>query len=264
MGRHLDDLRATGLYHCLAVDGLKVATIAAAVLAIALFAGLGRLVAEVAALAAVAAYALAVGLHPSAVRAAFAAGLGSLAWLAGRERDRWQAPLVGAAVLLGWNLYFAARRGVPAVVRCGRLTRRRHAARCSRPRGLPGLPCGRAADWRFDRMRPRDRAGHVAAVPPNLPRHRPGERRCSSRGRRGAQPGARDRGRSCRQSIPPVARALAHGSTAGGAWLRRRLRACVRERPGCPDHIAPRGRRAGPERGRGGRLCLATWRARAS
>ena len=101
----LADFRASGLYHCLAVDGLKVATIAAAVLAIALFAGLGRLVAEVAALAAVAAYALAVGLHPSVVRAGIAAALGSLAWLAARQRDRWQALLVGAAVLLAWNPY---------------------------------------------------------------------------------------------------------------------------------------------------------------
>jgi len=78
----LDDFRATGLYHCLAVY-----------------------LAEIAALLTVIAYTLAVGLHPSVVRAALAAGLGSLAWLAGRERDRWQALLVGAAVLLGWNPY---------------------------------------------------------------------------------------------------------------------------------------------------------------
>jgi len=101
----LADFRASGLYHCLAVDGLKVATIAGAVLAIALLIGIGRLLAEVAALAAVSAYALAVGLHPSVVRAAVAAGLGSLAWLAARQRDRWQALLVGAAVLLAWNPY---------------------------------------------------------------------------------------------------------------------------------------------------------------
>ena len=101
----LADFRASGLYHCLAVDGLKVAAIAGAVIAIALLAGLGRLVAEVAALAAVAAYALAVGLHPSVVRAGIAAALGSLAWLAARQRDRWQALLVGAAVLLAWNPY---------------------------------------------------------------------------------------------------------------------------------------------------------------
>lgn len=101
----LDDFRATGLYHCLAVDGLKVAAVGGGVAAVVLFLGLGIYVAQLAALATVAAYALAVGLHPSVVRAAFAAGLGSLAWLAGRERDRWQALLVGAAVLLGWNPY---------------------------------------------------------------------------------------------------------------------------------------------------------------
>jgi competence protein ComEC len=101
----LDDFRATGLYHCLAVDGLKVAAVGGGVAAIVLFLGLGIYVAQLAALLTVAAYALAVGLHPSVVRAALAAGLGSLAWLAGRERDRWQALLVGAAVLLGWNPY---------------------------------------------------------------------------------------------------------------------------------------------------------------
>ncbi len=101
----LADFRASGLYHCLAVDGLKVATIALAVGAIALLVGFTRVLAEVAALAAVAAYALAVGLHPSVVRAGIAAALGSLAWLAARQRDRWQALLVGAAVLLAWNPY---------------------------------------------------------------------------------------------------------------------------------------------------------------
>ncbi len=101
----LDDFRATGLYHCLAVDGLKVAAVGGGAAAIVLLIGLGIYVAQTAALLTVAAYALAVGLHPSVVRAALAAGLGSLAWLAGRERDRWQALLVGAAVLLGWNPY---------------------------------------------------------------------------------------------------------------------------------------------------------------
>jgi competence protein ComEC len=101
----LDDFRATGLYHCLAVDGLKVAAVGGGIAAVVLLLGCGIYVAQIAALLSVAAYALAVGLHPSVVRAALAAGLGSLAWLAGRERDRWQALLVGAAVLLGWNPY---------------------------------------------------------------------------------------------------------------------------------------------------------------
>jgi competence protein ComEC len=101
----LADFRATGLYHCLAVDGLKVAAVGGGVAAVLLFLGLGIYVAQLAVLLTVATYALAVGLHPSVVRAALAAGLGSLAWLAGRERDRWQALLVGAAALLGWNPY---------------------------------------------------------------------------------------------------------------------------------------------------------------
>jgi competence protein ComEC len=101
----LSDFRATGLYHCLAVDGLKVAAVGGGAAAIVLLLGFGIYLAQIAALFTVAAYALAVGLHPSVVRAALAAGLGSLAWLAGRERDRWQALLVGAAVLLGWNPY---------------------------------------------------------------------------------------------------------------------------------------------------------------
>jgi competence protein ComEC len=101
----LGDFRATGLYHCLAVDGLKVAAVGGGAAAVVLLLGFGSYLAQVAALLTVSGYALAVGLHPSVVRAALAAGLGSLAWLAGRERDRWQALLVGAAVLLGWNPY---------------------------------------------------------------------------------------------------------------------------------------------------------------
>ena len=101
----LADFRATGLYHCLAVDGLKVAAVGGGAAAVVLLLGFGSYLAQIAALLAVSGYALAVGLHPSVVRAALAAGLGSLAWLAGRERDRWQALLVGAAVLLGWSPY---------------------------------------------------------------------------------------------------------------------------------------------------------------
>jgi competence protein ComEC len=107
----LGDFRATGLYHCLAVDGLKVAAVGGGTAAVVLCLGFGSYVAQIAALLAVSGYALAVGLHPSVVRAALAAGLGSLAWLAGRQRDRWQALLVGAAVLLGWNPYLVFDAG---------------------------------------------------------------------------------------------------------------------------------------------------------
>jgi len=101
----LADFRSTGLYHCLAVDGLKVAAVGGGAATVVLLLGFGSYAAQITALVAIGSYALAVGLHPSVVRAALAAGLGSLAWLAARERDRWQALLVGAAVLLGWNPY---------------------------------------------------------------------------------------------------------------------------------------------------------------
>jgi competence protein ComEC len=101
----LDDFRASGLYHCLAVDGLKVAAVGGGVATLVLLAGLGSYAAQGAALLAVASYALAVGLHPSVIRAAVAAGLGSFAWLAARQRDRWHALLLGAALLLAWNPY---------------------------------------------------------------------------------------------------------------------------------------------------------------
>ena len=100
--------RASGLYHCLAVDGLKVGTVAGgALLLLRRF----RYAAELAALAAVGAYTLAVGFHPSVIRAAVAAGLGSLAWLTARERDRWHALLVGALALLAWNPMFVLDAG---------------------------------------------------------------------------------------------------------------------------------------------------------
>jgi competence protein ComEC len=46
---------------------------------------------------------LAVGPQPSVIRAGIAGGLGCLAWLTGRERDRVHALLVGAVVLLAWS-----------------------------------------------------------------------------------------------------------------------------------------------------------------
>lgn len=97
--------RASGLYHLLAVSGGNVVVVAGGAVAIALLLGLGRRAAEVAALAAIAAYVLAVGPQPSVIRAGVAGALGSLAWLSGRERDRWYALLLGAVALLAWNPY---------------------------------------------------------------------------------------------------------------------------------------------------------------
>jgi ComEC/Rec2-related protein len=95
----------------LAVDGLKVTAVAAGAGGLAFLLGAGRFLAELVALGAVAGYVLAVGAHPSVVRAAVAAALVSLAWLTARQRDRWQALLVAAVALLAWNPYLVYDAG---------------------------------------------------------------------------------------------------------------------------------------------------------
>ena len=112
-----DSFRASGLYHLLAVSGQNVAYVVAGTILLVWALGLPRWLGEVGALGTVAAYVLAVGWQPSVVRAGVAGGLASLAWLASRPRDRWYFLLVGAAVLLAWNPYSAARSGLPALVR---------------------------------------------------------------------------------------------------------------------------------------------------
>jgi competence protein ComEC len=66
--------RASGLYHLLAVSGGNVVVVAGGTVAVALLVGVSRLVAEVAALGAIAAYVLAVGPQPSVIRAGSPAG----------------------------------------------------------------------------------------------------------------------------------------------------------------------------------------------
>jgi competence protein ComEC len=99
------DFRASGLYHLLAVSGQNVALVAGGVLALAWLLGVPRMMAEVGALAAMAAYVLAVGAQPSVVRAGIAGALGSVAWLTARQRDRWHFLLLGALALLASNPY---------------------------------------------------------------------------------------------------------------------------------------------------------------
>jgi competence protein ComEC len=95
--------RASGLYHLLAVSGGNVLVVGGGTVVLALALGLSRLVAESFALLAIGGYVLAVGPQPSVLRAGMAGALGCLAWLTGRERDRWHALLLGAAALLLWN-----------------------------------------------------------------------------------------------------------------------------------------------------------------
>ena len=97
--------RASGLYHLLAVSGQNVALVAAGALSLSWLLGVSRRVGELGALASIGAYVLAVGPQPSVIRAGVAGGLASLAWLSGRQRDRWYALLVAAIALLAWNPY---------------------------------------------------------------------------------------------------------------------------------------------------------------
>ena len=103
--------RASGLYHLLAVSGGNVAVVAAGTVGIAFLLGVSRVAAELAALAAIGGYVLAVGPQPSVIRAGVVGALGSLAWLSGRERDRWYALLLAAIALLAWNPYNALDPG---------------------------------------------------------------------------------------------------------------------------------------------------------
>jgi competence protein ComEC len=103
--------RASGLYHLLAVSGGNVAVVAAGAVGLAFLLGVSRIGAELAALAAIGGYVLAVGPQPSVIRAGVVGALGSLAWLSGRERDRWYALLLAAIALLAWNPYNALDPG---------------------------------------------------------------------------------------------------------------------------------------------------------
>jgi competence protein ComEC len=100
-----DAFRGSGLYHLLAVSGSNVMFVALGVLGLAWVVGLPRWLGELGALAGIGSYVLAVGAQPSVVRAGIAGALGSIAWLAARQKDRWHFLLVGALILLAWNPY---------------------------------------------------------------------------------------------------------------------------------------------------------------
>ena len=98
-----DDFRASGLMHLLAVSGQNVAFIIGGIHALGWLLRLSRRARELASIAAIVAYVLAVGWQPSVIRAAVAGALVSLAWLAARPKDRWHFLALGALVLLVWS-----------------------------------------------------------------------------------------------------------------------------------------------------------------
>jgi competence protein ComEC len=96
----VDDFRASGLAHLLAVSGGNVVLLVAAVLGLAWVAGIPRPLAHGCAIPAVVAYAAIVGGGPSVVRAAATGVLASLAWLVGSARDPWHLLALAAAAVL--------------------------------------------------------------------------------------------------------------------------------------------------------------------
>ena len=154
----------------------------------------------------------------------------------------------------------AARRRLPALLRRRRRDLRRHAAGRPRTRGLSGLARARAAHRRLDRVRSRHRAGHVAPVPPDLSRHRPGERRRGPRGRGGVGPRAPD---SRNRAVRAAGGLRARVAQRVGRVARCRVRSRVREPARRADHLRTLGGGARSGRGRGSRLCLDACRASA-
>ena len=129
------DFRATGLYHCLAVDGSKVAAVGGGIAAVVLFLGFGSYVAQIAALLTVAGTRSRSGSirrwcgPRSPPGSARSRGSPDESATAGRRCSS------ARALLLGWNPYLALRRRVPALVRRRRVDlRASRLASCGRSR----------------------------------------------------------------------------------------------------------------------------------
>jgi competence protein ComEC len=113
-----DRLRASGLYHIVAVSGQNVALVVLFVVVALGLAGVIGVPARAAAVVATVAYVLVTGAGPSIVRAGVAGVLTSAAWLVSRPARRWHLFACGAAVVLaldplelfdpGFQLSFAA------------------------------------------------------------------------------------------------------------------------------------------------------------
>ena len=98
-----ESLRASGLYHVVAVSGQNVALLIAFTLVALGVAGVIGVPARLAAGAVTGAYVLVSGAGPSIVRAGVAGVLVSAAWLASRPAPAWHLMACGAAVVLGFD-----------------------------------------------------------------------------------------------------------------------------------------------------------------
>jgi hypothetical protein len=244
--------RASGLYHLLAVSGGNVIVVAGGAGALALMLGIGRLAAEVIALAAIAAYVLAVGPQPSVIRAGIAGA--RVARLADRAPAR---PLVRAAGRGGraprLESVERARSGIPALVRRRRVDLRARAALRTCARGLPDARLGAQLHRHLRSLRSLHGTDLVAPLSCDPRADRAGERG----GRAGDAADARTRAargdRAARGAAPRAAQ-------RARCRIPRGLRTLLRRVAGSPGALARGGRRARVGGAPRGRLCLASWR----
>jgi len=95
-----DQLRASGLYHLVAVSGQNVALVIAFTIVCLGALGVIGVPARVAALVVTVSYVLVTGAGPSIVRAGVAGALVAVAWLGSRAVSRWHLLACGAALVL--------------------------------------------------------------------------------------------------------------------------------------------------------------------
>jgi competence protein ComEC len=96
-----DQLRASGLYHLVAVSGQNVALVIAFTIVCLGALGVIGVPARLAALGVTVAYVLVTGAGPSIVRAGVAGVLVAIGWLGSRPVSRWHLLACGAALVLG-------------------------------------------------------------------------------------------------------------------------------------------------------------------
>lgn len=95
-----DQLRASGLYHLVAVSGQNVALVIAFTIVCLGAMGVIGVPARVAALGLTVTYVLVTGAGPSVIRAGVAGALVAVAWLGSRPVSRWHLLACGAALVL--------------------------------------------------------------------------------------------------------------------------------------------------------------------
>ena len=223
------NFKASGLYHLLAVSGQNVAFLAIGVLGLAWLLGIHRLAAEVAAIGAIGAYVLAVGLA-TVGRARRGRRWPGLTRVAARPPARSVAlPRPRSCGTPRLDAGVPVRAGIPALLRSGWCDLPTAAEAPTRARGIPDAGLAARCARGVDSVRSGDGADSLAAV-----RNRPGLLVAGQRPRRprdrAAASGSRWLARSIEPLLPSVALALAWVN----GWLAAYIAACAELVAGLP------------------------------